>query len=417
MDMHKTPVLFLALLLLLAASGARGAEPEHHHLRLTVDPTLTLTALVTHTLAQTPSLKELEAQADYAAAWESRASNWLSAPPALALRYQTDRFNRDEGLAEYEAGLQLPLWRWGEKSASTAFAEGLVKENSTARARFRWEVAGAVRQSLWRLAEAEVDHAMAQRSAALASSVMEKVERAYQLGDTAQGEVLLVRSNRLQAINTLIEKEAALLDAERTYSIQTQSSVRPSFTPESLSSLTETPPNHVLVVWLNSQVDRASAASDRVRKSSRGNPTVLFGPKRERAPGDPKNYDSIGLTLQLPFATGSYAAPEIAAAERERAGALAERDRQLRRLQLMFHEASHEMMVVTEQMAVAADSAILAERQIEMGGKAYEAGELNLLNLLQIQNSALAAERHAALLEVVHNRAIAQFNQAVGETP
>lgn len=415
-DMNSTKAI-LCFTLLLALSGARAAELDHDHLRLTADPKLTLSELVTRTLAQTPSLRELESQADYAAAWNERAANWLSAAPALELHYQTDRFNHDQGLAEYEAGLELPLWRWGERSAHSAFARRLAEENTTARAQLRWEVAGAVREALWQVAEAEVDHVLAQRAAELAGRVLEKMERAHELGDAALGEVLIARSNRLQALNDLIDKDAALMDAERSYAILTQESVRPAFTAESLSNLQELPSDHVLVTWLNSQVQRASAARDRIEKSSRGSPTLLLGPKRERSPNDPANYDSIGLTVRVPFATGRYAGPDIAAADRLLAGTIAERDRQLRRLRLMFHEASHQMMVVTDQLAAAAESAVLAEQQIEMGSLAYESGELNLLNLLQIQSSALAAERHAALLAVAKNRAIARYNQSVGETP
>jgi len=414
--MHLTTTILSFTLLLLLAS-AHAEDVDHDHLRLTPDPDLTLSELVTRTLARAPSAGELESQAAFAAAWDARASNWLSAAPALSVHYRTDRFNADDGLEEYEAGLTLPLWRWGEKSATTDFASSLDRETATARAQLRWEMAGAVRQGLWQIAAAEIDQAMAKRSAELASRIKVKVERAHDLGDTALGDVLIARSNHLQAANALIGKEAALLDAERSFAILTQDTVRPEFKAEDLSKLTEIPAEHVLITWLNSQVTRASAARNRIEKSSRAGPSLLLGPKRERGPNDAERYDSLGLTLSFPFATSAHAAPEIAAANRALAGIVAERDRHLRRLQLMFHEAAHELMVVTEQLAAATESAALAKRQIEMGNRAFEAGELNLLNLLQIQNTALAAERDAALLGVARNRTIALYNQAVGDTP
>jgi len=423
--MHTfTAVLGFTLLLSLAstfvadaAEAAEASEVDHDHHRLTTDPDLTLSELVTRTLARTPAIQELNSQNGFAAAWDTRGSNWFSAAPALSLRYQIDRFNQDYGFREYEAWLQLPLWRWGEKSATAAFANSLDRETKTARARLRWEISGAVRLGLWRVAEAEIDHDMAKRSGDFAASVLASVERAHELGDRALGEVLIARSNQLQAVNVLIEKEAALLDAERTFSILIQDSVRPEFQTEELSHLRDLPPEHVLILWLNSRIDRASASRDRIEKSSRGGPSVLLGPKREQAPNDSVHYDSFGLTLSFPFATGSHSAPEIAAADRAHASSLAERDRQLRRLQLMFHEASHELTVIAEQLAAAVENAAMAKQQIEMGNRAYEAGELNLLNLLQIQNTALAAERHAALLTVARKRTIALYNQAVGDTP
>ena len=398
-------------------SGLQAATTDHAHQRLVADPALTLRELVDRTLSRGPAIGELESQAREANAWDSHASNWLSAAPSLALRYQTDRFNRNDGLEEYEAGLLLHLWRWGEKSATAAFATTLDRETEATRAALRWEVAGAVRQALWRVATAEIDHSMAERSAALAERLKAKVERAQELGDLPLGDVLIARSNHLEAVNTLIEKEALLLDAERAFAILTQDSVRPPFAAEPKSAVTELPQDHVLIRWLNSQINRASAARDRVEKSSRGSPALLLGPKREQAPNDPQQHDSIGVTLSFPFATGSHAAPQIAAADRELAGVVAERDRQLRRLQLMFHEAVHELEVATAQLQAAARSTELAAQQIEMGSTAFESGELNLLNLLQIQRTALAAERHAALLKADLNRSIAQYNQAVGDTP
>lgn len=407
----------LSIILLLPLNSARAAESDHEHSRLTEDPGLTLSELVTRTLAQTPTLGELDSQQAFAEAWNSRSSQWLGEAPALSLRYQTDRFNRDAGIEEYEAGLELPLWRWGEKSASSAFADSLTRENLDAKAYLRWEVAGVVRESLWRIAEAEIDHTMAERAADIATTVAAKVERSHELGDSALGEVLIARSNRLQAVNELLEKQAALLDAERTYAILTQGTLRPVFANEQLSSLTDIPSDHVSIAWLNSQVARATAARNRVEKSSRGRPALTIGPRVEQGPNDPEDYPSIGLTLRFPIATGAYAGPEIAAADQSLAAAIADRDRQLRKLQLMFHEASHELAVIREQLTAASESAVLAERQIEMGNSAYEAGELSLLNLLLIQNSALAAERQAALLNVAHSRAIAQYNQAVGDIP
>ena len=414
--MHiTTAILWITLLLPLASAHAE--DVDHDHLRLTPDPNLTLTELVTRALARAPSVGELESQAAFAAAWDARASNWLSAAPALSMHYRTDHFNGDDGLEEYEAGLTLPLWRWGEKSATTAFASSLDRETETARAQLRWEMAGAVRQGLWQIAAAEIEQAMAKRSADLARRIKVKVERAHELGDTALGDVLIARSNHLQAANALIGKEAALLDAERSFAILTQDTIRPEFKAEHLSKLTEIPAEHALIIWLNSQVMSASAARNRIEKSSRGGPSLLLGPKREQAPNDAEHYNSLGLSLSFPIATGAHAAPEIAAANRALAGIVAKRDRRLRRLQLMFHEAAHELMVVTKQMAVAAESAALAEQQIEMGNRAFEAGELNLLNLLQIQSTALAAQRDAALLSVARSRTIALYNQAVGDTP
>lgn len=405
------------LLFLVLLPVTHAAEHDHDHKGLTTDPGLTLSELVDRALARTPERFELASQAELASAWELKASSWLSNAPALFLRYQTDRFNQNDNLEEYEAGLELPLWRWGEKTATAALAHHLERETDTTTAKLRWEITGALRRGLWAVAQAEVDLDWAQRAADLARGIAAKVQRAHDLGDLAQTDVLIASSNQLQATNLLIEKQAELVDTKQNFASLTQGSLRPAFTQEVISTLTELPSEHVLLVWLNSQVDRASAERDRLRKSSRGSPSVLLGSRREQAANDAMRYDSFGVTVRFPIATRAQSAPEIAAAKHRLAGVIAYRDHQLRKLQLMYHDASHTLQVLNEQLAAATIGADLARQQIEMSNMAFDAGEVNLLSLLQIQAAALKTEHLAASLHVAQNLAIALYNQAVGETP
>jgi outer membrane protein, heavy metal efflux system len=411
-------ITFIVITLLLTGYSAEvhAAELNKHH-RLSTDPSLTLQALVDRTVQATPTRLALRSHKQLGAAWETRASSWIADSPALTLRYQTDRFNEHADLQEYEAGLELPLWRWGERSATAAFARSLDKESQHALAHLRWELAGVVRQSLWQIAEAELDLEMATKSASLAAKANAKVKRAHQLGELPKSDALIAQSNALQANTVLWEKEAALVDAEQTFASLTQGSTMPSFTPETLSRTTELPADHVLVQWLNSQVASAKAAHKRIAKSSRGSPSLLLGPRREQAANDPEYVDSFGVTLRLPFGTRAHSAPAVATAAQALAHATAHRDRQLRSLQLMFHEAAHNLRVITEQLTANQTRAALADEQINMAERAFDAGELNVLDLMQIQKTALSAQRQSGLLNIAHHRAIAAYNQAVGETP
>ena len=45
------------------------------------------------------------------------------------LRYQSDQFGSDAGLEEYEAGIELPMWRWGGRDAVRDFGAAMTAES------------------------------------------------------------------------------------------------------------------------------------------------------------------------------------------------------------------------------------------------------------------------------------------------
>jgi outer membrane protein TolC len=86
-------------------------------------------------------------------------------------------------------------------------------------------------------------------------------------------------------------------------------------------------------------------------------------------------------------------------------------------LELDLHEAGHRLDVARQNLATARQRAELAERHAELGRRAYEQGEMDLMDLLRLQNSAVAAQRQLARLEVEVDRQTAAYNQAVGDIP
>ena len=59
----------------------------------------------------------------------------------------------------------------------------------------------------------------------------------------------------------------------------------------------------------------------------------------------------------------------------------------------------------------------LAERHQEMSVSAYEKGELELIDLLKVQTTAIAAKRQVTRLVIDEKRQTALYNQAVGKLP
>ena len=256
----RTPLCGSLILVVWLTSSAMATElPGHADEPLGADPSLTLEMAVDLTLAAFPDFEILAARKAQADAWTERGGALLSNRPSIMLRYQTDRWGSDNNLTEYEAGITLPLWGWGGRSAMQTFGDALSGESAAAGAALRWQVAGFVREALWNVALAENEHRVAEEARDAAQRLVRIVERRHELGDVALSDVLLARSSYLGLQTALIGAEASLLDAERAYRSVTTLDRRPEFVPETLSDVVEIPQDHPALAFPNAAVARAEA--------------------------------------------------------------------------------------------------------------------------------------------------------------
>jgi outer membrane protein TolC len=119
----------------------------------------------------------------------------------------------------------------------------------------------------------------------------------------------------------------------------------------------------------------------------------------------------------IPFGHSTYDAPEIAAANLEYQQALAQREHLQRFLEKSLHEAEHALEVTQAELKIAKELKNIAEQHLKMMEISFEAGEINLLDLLKVQSRSLEAIRNAKEQEVKLQRNIALYNQAVGVMP
>jgi outer membrane protein, heavy metal efflux system len=409
----------LAAVLWLGIYGGCAAEEVggHSHDPVAEDPALTLPAAVDKALEAYPGAGVLTARAAEAAAWADRGGSWLASRPSLMLRYQTDRFGSDDGLTEYEVGIDLPLWAVGGRSAVRDYAAALGGESESSAAGLRWEVAGQVRIALWQIALAENDHELAEQALATAEKLAVIVARRFELGDVAEADVLLARTAVLERRNALVASEAALLDAERNWRILTGLDRRPGFAAEALSERTSIVNDHPALALAAAAVARAEAELRVAEKAGSAGPSLLVGTRREQPAFGTELDNSIGVTMLVPFGGSAHLNTAITAAARTAAAVRAERDRQARELQLALHEAAHGLNVMHANLANAEEHLELATRQQAMAELAYEKGEMDLIDLLNLQSAAVAARREVSRNMLDEKRQIAYYNQAVGKLP
>ena len=412
----RTPLCGSLILVVWLTSSAMATElPGHADEPLGADPSLTLEMTVDLTLAAFPDFEILAARKAQADAWTERGGALLSNRPSIMLRYQTDRWGSDNNLTEYEAGITLPLWGWGGRSAMQTFGDALSGESAAAGAALRWQVAGFVREAVWNVALAENEHRVAEEARDAAERLVRIVERRHELGDVALSDVLLARSSYLGLQTALIGAEASLLDAERAYRSVTTLDRRPEFVPETLSQVVEITQDHPALAFANAAVARAEANVEVVEQTVNTGSSVQIGTRHERPAFGTDLDDSIGIMLNIPFGGSNHRNTQISDATRAATMARTNRSRQVRALTLALHEAAHGLYVVHENLEMAAERLELAERHEAMSEMAYEKGEIELMDLLRVQTNTIEARRQASRLEIEEMRQAAFYNQAVGE--
>ena len=376
-------ILTALLLAILGKSSHALAESLHtDHPSIQADPNLSLAEVVDHALEIAPARFSLTGLGSEAAAWTSRGSNWWAGSPRISVSYRSDQLNKDNGLKEYEAGLALPLWRWGERGATKNLGQQLSAETEASRRALFWDISGQVRELLWHLAAADAEVEFTEQRINLAERLLKAVARQHELGDVALGDLLLARSNRLEAESEKTRAEAMRQDSHRVYASVTHLNRRPPYNPERISEIHDVPPDHPWLYEANARISSAQAEHKRLKKAVRGSPSLLVGPKRERAPFDTQSYDSFGITLSLPIVGSAHGITELARAERVIANAQTERENRIRELTLQLHEAQHSLEVTEAQLETATSLAGIAEQQLNMSFSAYESGEMSLFDLL-----------------------------------
>ena len=402
--------------------------PEHLHAPVEVDPALGWDEVIEATVVAHPRRFELAALAGTADAWQTRGRQWFASTPYVSLGYLSDRIGDDRNQAEYSAGLNLPLWRLGQRDSARDLGRSSADTSAATAAVLRWEVAGLLRTLLWDIAAATNAVDLAQESLTVAEELVNAVERRHAVGDLAEADVLLARTTRYEKLLALIDSEALLLDAERTYHSLTELERRPAVFAEQLAphddadveAADHTPSfdnSHPLVALANAEVERARAAVEFAERSARGSPVLTIGPRRQRDAMTDYYNDSLGVGFTVPFGGSRYGGTARAESLSELAAGETWRAQLLRQLDLDLHEAEHTLYVLEQSLEVAEARNADAAQQWRMGRAAFAQGEIELRDLLRIQDTAQNAARELARLGIERQRAIAAVNQAIGVLP
>ncbi|WP_018413309.1 TolC family protein [Methyloversatilis thermotolerans] len=418
--MNSLLLLSLSLSLLALASPASGqtlpGHADEHDQPVLRDTGLSLSQALDRALARAPGVLLPQARAVESRVLSERAGSLLSAPPAVQLRYQSDRLpGRGGGLREMEAGLELPLWRGGQREALGREAEaGRVLSEQEARS-LRWRVAGEVREMLWRVMLAEIEVGLADADVALYRALEDDVSRRVRAGDAAPVDMLSAETARREREVVLYEARVELAHSLFGWQELTGLAVLPASVSEPVAAQPDAqgyPP----VVTAQAAVERIRRALGSVQAQGSGTPRLLVGVRSEAATDMPTT-DSVGATLSIPFGGEAHRAALQSPLHLELARAEDELAQAQRAAKLALHEAAHELHAREQARALAAAQQGIAGREVDLARRAYRIGETSLAERLLVEARAAYARRAAALADLARARAIARYNQSLGILP
>lgn len=410
-----------ALLWLLALSSPSLASPgaatagdyDHAHDELPVRTDLSLAQAVSAALTRTPAQSLPQARRNEAEALQGRAGSWIAGSPALQLRHQNDRWQSRQGVQEWEAGVELPLWRWGQRSAIASEAGHASELAESSLALRAWQVAGEVRESYW---QTRLDEWLAERAAldlAAWRQLEQDVLRRIKAGDAAPAERLAAEGARRERELLLHEAEVRHIDSQVQWRLLTGLDSLPGQVNEAEASAGDQPWPPVAAA--RALRDKQQDALDSVRALGAGQPRLLLGSRRDITPNE--RIDSVAATLTLPFGGGSHQRQAQALPQTQ----LAEASDGLRQLEreaaLVRHEAGHELEARRQALALVEARVGLARDEVRLSRRAYVLGETSFNERLLSEQRSAEAERQRGVAEIALARAIARYNQAWGVLP
>jgi len=337
--------------------------------------------------------------------------------PALSASYQTDQGATQGGLEEWEAGIEVPLWRLGQKSARQSFAEASNVTAITGRKALRHKLAGQVRETIWDVHHARISFAQAKKEWETNQALEQDVKRRVQLGESAKTDLMLAKDQTLSKYDIFLNAEAELVHALKRYQSLTGLKNLPANPEEKQSEITILDNTHPVLAERLAELNQSQSNVRVARKEKAESPQLLLGARQERDVRGSDPVNSFGISIRIPFSIDSQSAPKTAAAQLTLSKAQSQLDVTRRELQMSLHEADHELQTTRKRLALVTKQAKLANERLRLAKLAFSLGESSLVNLLRVQSNAFNAERNKQQLKVSIKRATARYNQAIGVTP
>ncbi|MFA9461166.1 TolC family protein [Thiohalorhabdus sp. Cl-TMA] len=422
-SVRRNGTAFITLLLLgvgsawgTAPSGDGSTPGQGPYVPLPTDPGLGLGEVVQRATERFPEGNQPQARQSQAQALKSRSSAFLPANPAIGVTHYNDTLLTGNGNREWEAGMEIPIWRPGQREARGEYARRTSALANATQGSIRLRAAGAVRSRLWALGLQRNRVALARRELKTAKALAEKVRRRMELGDLARTDLLLARERVLEKETVLEEQQGRLRVLRADYRRVSGLDRVPETWRESPVDEPPFPAEHPTLARAEQEVARLRAKVRWAGKEATANPSLTLGARRERA-ADGTAINGVVAAVHIPIGLSTQREAKQAPVRMELARAQSRLDRLRREVTGTREEARQGIVTARRTLRQARKRERLARHNLKLARKAFDAGEYDLIDLIKVQDKFAAARRDRARRELELHRAIARFNQAAGVIP
>ena len=418
--MNKTrQVLIFSLLSgLYLNQAAAESKLVSHDEKVSIEKVgdLVLSEVTDSAINHAPEAIETEPVADHAEALAKKSRAWFAESPQINLGYQMDSLHKDEGYREFEAEVELPLWRLSQRNAFKSLAEQSASYAEIIPSLTRLKVAGRVRESIWELAESRSQVELAKKELETSQKLEKTILRRVELGDRPTTDALIATQEVLEKQAALLTHQATLKESSHHYHHLTGLTQMPEKIKEELSpGANDKDPPFIAAASL--LLEQARAKLKLQRNAARGQPSLNLNLRQEQDENGADDRDSLGIGFSLPIGSRKHSNPLITEAVREEAAAKAELFRLRHQVEAGLDKAQIELESVNKSIELSGQRMKIASESSRLVKLAYESGESSLIELLRSQSIEFAAEREQSRLQIAQGRAISKINQSLGVMP
>lgn len=342
-------------------------------------------------------------------------SDALFAEPMMAnLNHFNDAIGSGDGFQEWEGGVDMPLWLPGQKQAQQSLSQKFIAALPAYQARLQLQASAEVRQLVWqvKLAEAELEQAALVWETA--KKLEQDVKKRVDAGDLPTTEALLASSNTLEKHGLMAEAESRLEQQLETYSLITGEQDLPAKVTETLDPDTAITASHPQLAMQDQVIARLQAEMGVAQYAGAANPNLSVGVRRERGDDKESFNHSLGVGISVALNDSRYSQPAVAEASAALAEAQVQRREIERQLNKTLLARQQTLKATRKQLELISEQNKTTQEYYQLQKRAFDLGELNLLDLLRSQVRANESRNRKRQLEVQVEQNIAAVNQALG---
>jgi cobalt-zinc-cadmium efflux system outer membrane protein len=416
----RLPCLTLALAIALSVSQTNAQTVEHppEHPPLQKSAAIEFADAFEQALQKAPEDLLTQSAREQASSAQSIAERWIVGAPAWQASVIDDRLLSDRGLRELETGVAVNIWRPGERDDARALGTAYQQRSAAMQNYLRWLVAGRVRGNLAALELADLQVAATLQAQQDALQLLETTGRLQSAGALSALDVLQAESLWLQKGAEVLDANAALVDAERSWQVLTGLSTRPERAHhETRSALEEITAEHPLLALRLSEVTLSQRNVDEAERNAKGSPNISFGVRRERGDWQQPYIDSVGVSVSIPITSPAVVASGSSDARAASVNSELAHIQDLRALTAQLHEVEHELFTLEQALPLTERQVQVNQQQWQMAQTAFAVGETDLTHVMMAMQRAQDSARvyQQQLLRQQHLNS--EYNQIIGVLP